>query len=124
MNIPLLWSASVLAALTFCVHTFVGGRSVARPLLNDAGLPPVSKWLNYMCWHMTTIMLVWCAVALGLAALMPGQELLVILVTGLAGACSLWSAILARLGGFHPLRLPSTSLLGGLAILCGCALTL
>lgn len=123
MNIPLVWAASLLALFTFCVHTFVGGKSVARPLLADQRLPAISKWLNYMCWHMTTIMLLWCAVALAIAAWQPQLHMLVALIAGLAGVCSVWSAAVAKMAGFHPMRLPSTYLLGGLAALCVSALT-
>ena len=53
----LLWLAAAMALLTTLVHTFAGGREVARPLLASNALPPASKWLNYYCWHITTILL-------------------------------------------------------------------
>jgi hypothetical protein len=57
MNTPLLAFAALTSAAAFCVHFFVGGRFVAAPLLADRSLPPASKWLNYMTWHICSLYL-------------------------------------------------------------------
>ncbi len=49
--------ASIVAAVTFLIHTFVGSRYVVAPLLAAEGLPPISRWMMFYCWHMTTITL-------------------------------------------------------------------
>lgn len=48
-------AASGLAALWLIIHTFVGGRETARPLLQAASLAPVVRHTQYLCWHFTTV---------------------------------------------------------------------
>lgn len=55
MQVTLLWTAAIVSAITFAVHTFIGGPRVAVPLLENSNLPKASKWLNYFCWHMVSI---------------------------------------------------------------------
>ena len=48
-------SVARLAYLRACT-LFVGGIYVVRPLLAVEGLQPgIDAWLNYYCWHMTTL---------------------------------------------------------------------
>jgi len=105
-----LWAAAVASAVTFAVHTFIGGRYVARPLLADRSLPAVSKWLNYYCWHIATVLLAAMAAAYGWAAWSGAVRELAIAITGLAAALGPLSAFVALKGGINPLRFPSTSL--------------
>jgi hypothetical protein len=49
--------AGTSAAFTALVHTFLGGKFVARPLLASQELPRVSLYTNYYCWHIVTIVL-------------------------------------------------------------------
>ncbi len=48
--------AAVLTFITWGVHTFIGTRDVAGPLL-ASDIEPVAKFTNYYCWHITTIVL-------------------------------------------------------------------
>lgn len=116
MQSPWFVAAAVIAAITFYVHTFVGGPRAAVPLLADTQLPKASKWLNYYCWHIVTILLAamalsFAAVAVGLAS----QD-----VAWLLGALSLLLSVLsvfvAVKGGIHPLRFPSTTLFSLVAL--------
>ena len=116
MNTEILWVASGLALLTFGVHTFVGGKVVARPLLADRSLPRASKWLNYFCWHVVTLLLAAMTVALGYsAATGQGTELAAFLGL-LSIGCSALSAGVALRAGINPLRFPSTSLFFAVAV--------
>ena len=54
MNIWFLLAA-VSAIITGFTHVFLGGKFVARPLLANAELTHVSKYTNYYCWHMVSI---------------------------------------------------------------------
>ncbi|MEM9300551.1 MAG: hypothetical protein AAGE01_00485 [Pseudomonadota bacterium] len=117
MNLPLLWSATAVAFVAFLVHTFVGGRRVARPLLADRSLPPASKWLNYYCWHAATVMLAFVTIAFAWAAVDPTLAPVVVFGGTLAVALSALSAAVASKAGIHPLRFPSTSLLAGTGLL-------
>ena len=64
-------AASGLALITFAVHSFVGGIYVVRPLLAVQGLSRASRWLNYYCWHMTTLTLLVMAAMFAYSAVEP-----------------------------------------------------
>ena len=117
MSQILIIAASVISALTFLIHTFAGGKEVARPLLADNSLPPASKWLNYYCWHITTVMLAFMAAGFGWLAYMPNMPSLIWL-SALCFALCILSAWVAIKGGINPLKLPSTSLFFAIG-LCG-----
>lgn len=63
-------SASLLSFVWFLVHLFVGGKQVARPLL-DSDLDPMVLQTQYLCWHLTSatiaIMALFFAMAVWLA---------------------------------------------------------
>jgi hypothetical protein len=63
--------AALAAALGFAVHTFVGSKFVVQPHLAARHVPPVSKWLMFLCWHAVTIVLLAMTVFLGWAAMNP-----------------------------------------------------
>lgn len=105
-----LWAAAMISAVTFVVHTFMGGKFVARPLLADKNLPKASKWLNYYCWHNTTVMIAITTGAFVWLAMNPGHRPMIFLLSVLTASVSLLSACVALKGDIHPLRFPSTSL--------------
>lgn len=117
MQAALFWSAAVMSVVTFSIHTFVGGPRVAVPLLANSGLPKASKWLNYYCWHITTIYTLFMGAAYAYVALHPDRPELVIFLTFLNTALSLLSVVVARMGGINPFRFPSTSLFASVALL-------
>ncbi|MFZ5617974.1 MAG: hypothetical protein ACOZAA_11730 [Pseudomonadota bacterium] len=110
MQSMLLWGAAAAAFATFAVHTFVGGVYVARPLLADRTLPKASKWLNYYCWHVTTLVILAMCGAFAYAATRPGAADLAAAVTVLAFSFSGLSVGTALKGGINPFRFPSTTL--------------
>lgn len=109
--------AAAASVVTFLVHTFVGGRRVAAPLLADRSLPKPSKWLNYYCWHVTTVLIAFMAGGFLWLAFDPHLPSLVFL-GALAFALSVLSAAVALKAGIGPLRFPSTSLFAAIAIIC------
>lgn len=59
-----LWILSgLLAAVSAAVHLFVGGKDVARPLLNSP-LTEEIRLTMYACWHLVSASLVLSALAL------------------------------------------------------------
>lgn len=117
MQVSLLWAAAIMSVVTFSVHTFIGGPRVAVPLLENSSLPKASKWLNYYCWHVTTIYTLFMGVAYAYVALGPDRPEMVVFLTFLNAALSLLSAAVARKGGINPLRFPSTSLFATVSLL-------
>lgn len=121
-----LWGAAGASAATFFVHVFAGGVHAARPLLADRALPRASKWLNFYCWHIVSVLI--AAMAAAFAAAASGVfdraaaaygpvSVLAGALAALASTLSLLSVFVARKGGIHPLRFPSTSLFAAIAVL-------
>ncbi len=112
----LLWVATLVSIVTFFVHLIAGGKAVAGPLLESDALPAASKWLNYYCWHVTTILIAYLALAFGLLALTGGNGPAILILSSLTSCLSVLSAVVALKGGISPLRFPSTSLFGAISI--------
>jgi hypothetical protein len=117
MMVSLYWAAAIMSLFTFSVHTFIGGPRVAAPLLTNSRLPEASKWLNYYCWHITTIYTLFMGGAYAFVAIHPDRPELVIFLTFLNAALSLLSVAVALKGGINPFRFPSTSLFASVALL-------
>ena len=117
MQIILLWAAVFMSLVTFAVHTFIGGPRVAKPLLADTNLPKASKWLNYYCWHITTIYTFMMGGAYAYVAMHPDKIELVVFLSILNVSFSILSAAVARLGKINPFYFPSTSLFAAVALL-------
>ncbi|WP_291837798.1 hypothetical protein [Brevundimonas sp.] len=112
-------AAAVLSLITFAVHTFVGGRFAARPLLAAHDFDKASCWLNYMTWHMVTVLLLVMALGYGVAAVRPGSADVAILLTLVAVILSPLSIWVAMKGGIAPWRFPSSWLFALIAIAAG-----
>ena len=106
-----------MSVVTFAVHTFVGGPRVATPLLADTNLPKASKWLNYYCWHITTIYTFVMGGAYAYVAFNTEKIELVIFLSILNVSFSILSAIVAMKGNINPFRFPSTLLFAIVSIL-------
>ncbi len=117
MQITLLWAAVLMSIVTFAVHTLIGGPRVASPLLANNTLPKASKWLNYYCWHITSIYTFFMGGAYAYVALNPEKIELVVFLTILNTSFSILSAVVAMKGNIDPFRFPSTSLFASVAIL-------
>jgi hypothetical protein len=105
-----LWGAAASAAITFAIHTFAGGKAVARPLLADESLPKEVKWLNYYCWHITSVVIAFIAAMFAWLALTAPQADIIIALSSLTAVLSLLSAGVAVKAGVNPLQFPSTTL--------------
>ena len=101
-------TASVLSLITFGVHTFIGGKYVARPLLASRELPTASLWLNYFTWHMATVMLLIMAGGFGWAASAPEAFDVAVLLMLMAAAFSPLCIWVAIKGGIAPWRFPAS----------------
>ena len=112
-----LWATAIASAVTFVVHTFVGGRFVARPLLADRSLPRASKWLNYYCWHVTTVLIGAMTMAFAWMAFTGLVAALAAVLASIAAANAALSAGVAVRARIHPLRFPSTTLFAAVSAL-------
>ncbi len=117
MQVTILWVAAGMSFLTFLIHTFVGGPRVAGPLLKNTSLPIASKWLNYYCWHITTIYTFLMGGAYAYVALNPDRPEMIVFLSILNTALAILSAVVALKGGINPFRFPSTSLFASVSLL-------
>jgi hypothetical protein len=117
MQTYFFWAATVMSLVTFAVHTFIGGPRVAEPLLANRDLPIASKWLNYYCWHITTILTFTMGGGYAYVALNPERPELVVFLTIVTAASSLLSVAIAVKGSINPFRFPSTSLFAVVSLL-------
>lgn len=111
------WAAAAVSVITFYVHTFIGGPRVAAPLLANKDLPKASIWLNYYCWHITTILILAIGGSFAYVAMNMSRPELAVFSTGFTGIVSLLSVAVALKGSINPLRFPSTSLFASICLL-------
>lgn len=82
--------AAGLTAVTWAIHTFVGGPEVATPLLASE-LNPVPRYTAYYCWHIVTLVLAAMALAFAYAAVVPNEVGIAVMSTALSVAFAAWS---------------------------------
>jgi hypothetical protein len=109
-------AAAVLSMVTFGVHTFIGGKFVARPLLASIELPRASLWLNYFTWHMATVMLLFMSAGFAFAASRPDATDVAALLTLMAATFSPLCIWVAIKGGISPWRFPASWLFALIAL--------
>ena len=105
METVLFVSAGSLAAVWFGVHTFVGGRQIATPLVEATALPSVVRHTQYLCWHFTTVAIAAMAAFFGLAALTGVTAYAVSATILAAGFFAVGVGLVVALGEAHS-RLP------------------
>ena len=99
-------AASFLVALT---HIFAGTKPIVGPLLRVEGLNHVSRFTNYYCWHIVSILLLAMAAGFAYAALRPAVPLAV-MMTFFAGAFMVWSVGLILWKRLRPFHMPQWAL--------------
>jgi hypothetical protein len=110
--------ATVTSGIAFLTHTFVGGKFVAAPLLAVENMGKVSKYTNYYCWHIVTIVLAAQTLAFWLVAQSPNENLLAMFATGGAIAFLVWNLVMIFQFKLRLMKFPQwflflpTSLLG------------
>jgi len=118
---PWLVAAALAAFATFVIHTVVGGRLIAGPLLAARDLARVPRLTAYYCWHMVTILLLAMTFALAWAARYANPPL-VALVLLLAIAFTVLSLALVIAYQVRPWHLPQWALFLIVAVLSGLGL--
>ena len=101
-------AAAVLSLITFGVHTFIGGRFAARPLLAAHDFHKASRWLNYFTWHMATAMLLFMAGGFAVATVYPPALAAAVLLMLMAATFSPLCIWVALKGGVAPWRFPAS----------------
>ena len=76
------------------IHTALGGRENARPLMQQQTLPPIVTLTHYYCWHMATISLAVLAGCYAYAAVSPDGRILASVATLVSSAFCVWGLVL------------------------------
>ena len=108
--------AAVVAAVAFGIHSFVGSRLVAQPLLAAKHLPPASRWLNFYTWHTATVALAFMAAGFAWAAVRPDALDIGIGLTALAAALAVLCLAVCLRARFRPWRVPPFDLFTLMAV--------
>lgn len=90
---PWFTAAGAASAATLTIHVFLGGPSVAAPLLAAKDLEPVAKYVNYYCWHLVTICLGVMAIAFFWAGAAANAWEVGVIATVMAGGFALWGLL-------------------------------
>jgi hypothetical protein len=113
----ILLLASGVSLVTFVVHWQVGGIYAARPLLAASDITEASRWLNYFCWHIVTVLLLIMTGVLALGAVERISTDAIAVVALIAGSISLLSIAVTLRAGIRPYRFPASYLLASVAAL-------
>ncbi len=97
--------AAVFSLFTWAVHTFLGGREIARPLLQST-MRPIPKLTNYYCWHLVTLTLLAMTGGFAYAAILSDGSDLGFFLALVAAAFCIWSLVLIVWKKRRPLELP------------------
>ncbi|MEQ8657449.1 MAG: hypothetical protein RIC24_09100 [Hyphomicrobiales bacterium] len=62
--------AALLSFIWFFVHLLIGGKQIARPLLEDTALPQMAQQVLYVCWHFVSATIAVTALLFTLAVLL------------------------------------------------------
>ncbi|MCF6228757.1 MAG: hypothetical protein L3J82_08885 [Planctomycetes bacterium] len=89
-----LVSAALIAAVGFCAHFFVGGPTVARPLLKAEDIATIPKLTNYYCWHLVSLSLLAMAAGFAICSYEPHYTAHAVLWTALSASFFAWNIIL------------------------------
>lgn len=110
-------AAAIVALATVLVHLIPGGRFVARPLLENRSLPRASKWLNYFCWHIVTVMIIFIGIGFYWSGQGPENRSALVFLSAFTAVVSMLSAAVALTARINPFKFPSTSLFAVTSIL-------
>ena len=83
--------AGGVSLLTACTHTFVGEKAIVRPLLEIDGLHDVSRFTNYYCWHIVTIVLFSISAMFFYVSIKPTAVEVAWIATFFSAAFTFWS---------------------------------
>ena len=116
MNVYLATAAG-FSLFTALLHTFLGGREIARPLLDASDINDVAKYTNYYCWHLVTIALFAMAVSFAWTSMNPAAQALAVCWTAIATLFALWSIALVVWKEQSIVAMPQWGLFTAIAVL-------
>ena len=67
LNTTWLWAAALVSAVSWGIHTFVGGGQIV-PALFGSDLKKMPKYVLFFVWHIATITIAAIAIGYGLCA--------------------------------------------------------
>lgn len=89
-------AAGSLSAIIALIHIFLGGRTVALPLLEASDLERRPKYVTYYCWHLVSISLCLMSLVFLWPALWGGSDDLTLVGAIMATLFALWGIALRQ----------------------------
>ena len=114
--------AGVSSVFTAMVHTFAGQKYVVRPLLDTPKFNHISRFTNYYCWHIVTIVLFSMGAMFFVAASKPNSIELAWVATLYATAFVLWNILMILTHKLEVKQFPQWALILPTALLGWCGL--
>ena len=114
---PWFMAAGVTSLVTMLIHFTLGGREIARPLLDASGLDPIAKSTNYYFWHLVTLTLVAMASGFVWGAVAEQAADVAFLVLVLAVSFAIWNIALVVWHRRSPLLMPQWILFCAISVL-------
>lgn len=99
-------AAALASAATLLIHFFLGGREIARPLLDASDIDPIAKPTNYYCWHLVTLTLAVMAAGFIWGGFDAGAKDVPAIMLALAITFAVWNVALIVWHGRSPLLMP------------------
>ena len=91
---PYFVIATIFSLFVTALHFFLGGKQIARPLLDAERLPNNVRCVQYFCWHITTLSLLLQAILFGIAAAYPKEISLAIVAAAFAGSIAVLGVLM------------------------------
>ncbi|WP_262695935.1 hypothetical protein [Kordiimonas aquimaris] len=121
MNIFLMSAAAICTATTF-IHCYLGGKTIAAPLLRANDINDVAKYTNYYCWHLVSATLAMMSAAFLWAAVNPSAFEAAIIAEILAIIFLVWNIGLIIWKGQSFTGMPQWILFGVISVTGGIGL--
>ncbi|WP_316862090.1 hypothetical protein [uncultured Cohaesibacter sp.] len=115
LQITLLSVALLMSAATTCLHVILGGRGIAKPLM-QSGLEREMKNTLYFCWHFATLVLIVMTCAFAVPFFHSNWRELVGAASLLAGLIAAWNIAFVLTARLPFKELPQWILFVGIAL--------
>lgn len=112
-----LFAAGGISAYICLLHTFYGGKTVAKPLLKANDIQSTAKYTQYYCWHLVTFTLAMLAAGFIYAANWATNSDIAWFSTILASGFAIWGLVLPPLVKEKYSKMPQGWLFAPLIIL-------
>ena len=110
-------TSAALSAFILLVHFFAGGDSIAKPFLENVNITDEVKFVQYFCWHIATLSILFLAVSFAYCAWNSRNVAMAVSTTAFTGSISILGIVMAPLVGISYELMPQGFLFVPMTIL-------